>query len=138
MSQPLTAHHTRTKDYVRPIPATWWVRNPAYTKFIVRELSSIFIAGYCVFLMVLLYQANDPRSFAALFDALQSPASVVLHMIVLFFAVFNSVTAMHAAPRIVKLYRGEKKVPDSVVVGLHYGLWALASVLVILISVAVA
>jgi fumarate reductase subunit C len=139
MPEPFTTHHSPlTKEYIRPIPATWWLQNPAYTKFILRELSSVFIAGYCVFLMVLMYRAKDAESFAGLYEALKSPLSIVLHLIVLAFAVYNSVTAMHAAPRIVKLYKGDEKVPDNVVVGIHYGMWALASLVVIVLAMAVA
>ena len=50
------------------------------------------------------------------------------------FAVYNSVMAMHAAPRIVRLYRGDDKVPDNVVVGIHYGMWALSSLVVIVLA----
>ncbi len=139
MPEPLTTHDTPlTKEYIRPMPATWWLKNPAYTKFILRELSSVFIAAYCVFLMVLLYRSKDAGSFSALYEALKSPLSVVLHLIVLLFAVYNSVTAMHAAPRIVKLYKGDEQVPDRVIVGIHYGMWALSSVVVIVLALAVA
>ncbi len=120
------------------MPATWWLKNPAYTKFILRELSSVFIAGYCLFLMDLLLRAKDPSTFASFYEGLKSPLSVVLHLIVLIFAVYNSVTAMHAAPRIVKLYKGDETVPESVIVGIHYGMWALSSLVVIVLALVVA
>ena len=135
MPAPPTTHHSLpAKEYVRPMPVTWWLNNPAYTKFILREVSSVFIAGYCVFLMVLMCRAKDPQEFSALFESLKSPLSVGLHLVELGFAVFNSITAMNAAPRIVAVFRGDEKVPDHLIVAGHYLLWLLASVVVIVIA----
>ncbi len=134
---PLTTH-SQTREYVRPIPATWWLKNPAYTKFILRELSSVFIAGYCIFLMVLLYKSSDSQAFASFYEGLKSPVSVVLHLVVLGFALFNSITAMNAAPRIVTVFRGDEKVPDHLIAGGHYLMWLAMSVILIVITLVAA
>ena len=127
---------TKSKELIRPIPATWWLQRPAYLRFMIREVASIFIAGYCLFLMVVLYRAAQSQgAFRALFESLRSPLSVILHLIALGFAVFHSVTFFNATPRILVVFRGEEKVPERVIAGAHYVLWAVVSLVLILLAV---
>src|SRR5262245_51329068 len=103
----------RTKEYVRPMPATWWLKRWPYTKFMIRDVTSIFIAGYCIFLMVLMWRAQQgAESFRACYQTLRSPFSIVLHVIALIFAVIHSVTFFNLTPRVIVIYRGDEKVPE--------------------------
>src|SRR5438477_250404 len=43
-----------SKEYVRPMPATWWLHNIYLKLFMIRELTSVFVAGYAVFLIILI------------------------------------------------------------------------------------
>jgi fumarate reductase subunit C len=121
----------KTKEYVRPIPSTWWLHNHHLTLFMVRELTSVFVAGYAVFLMVMLYRAGQGReAFHGFYEALKSPVSIVLHLIVLAFVLFHAVTWLNLTPKVVIVWRGEEKVPPAVIAGAHYVLWLIVSVLV--------
>src|SRR6266571_4515987 len=92
-SLPTTHDPLPTKEYVRPMPATWWLQRWAYTKFMIRDVTSVFIAGYCVFLMVLLCRAGKGgEAFRTFYESLRSPGSLVLHAIAFVFAVIHSVT----------------------------------------------
>jgi fumarate reductase subunit C len=123
------------KEYMRPMSATWWLKRPAYVRFMIREVASIFIGGYCLFLMVLLYRAaQGTDAFRAFYESLQSPLSVSLHAVFLFFAVFHSVTFFNATPRVIVAFRGEEKVPDGVIAGAHYALWAVVSLLLLFLA----
>jgi fumarate reductase subunit C len=125
----------KSKEYIRPMPANWWLQRWSYTKFMIRDVTSVFIAGYCVFLMVLLCRAGQgSEAFAAFYASLRSPLSVVLHLIALVFAVIHSVTFFNLTPRVIVIFKGDEKVPESVIAGLHYGLWAVASVVLIFIA----
>ena len=44
-----------SKEYIRPMPATWWLTRKTYFLFMVRELTCVFVGGYLVFLLVWLY-----------------------------------------------------------------------------------
>jgi fumarate reductase subunit C len=125
---------TRSKELLRPMPLTWWLKNPAYTRFMIRDVTSVFIAGYCVFLMVLMSRARDAAGFEALYKSLASPWSVVLHLIVLAFAVYHSITFFNLTPRVLVVFRGEEKVPESAIAGGHYALWALVSLVLLVIA----
>ncbi len=127
---------TKTKEYIRPIPATWWLRNRHVALFMLRELTAFFVLGYALFLMVLLAKANRGwdvfRDFA---EGLTSPVSILLHLIVLAFVVYHSVTSFNAAPEIMVVQRGEERVPPAVVIGGNYVLWAVVTLVVLLIAV---
>jgi fumarate reductase subunit C len=127
---------TQPKELIRPMPPDWWLKRPAYTAYMLRELASVFIAGYCVFLMVLMYRAAhaDGDSFEAFYRSLASPWSLVLHLIVLVFAVYHSMTFFDLTPRAIVVFRGDDKVPDAVIAGVHYGLWAVVSLILFIIA----
>jgi fumarate reductase subunit C len=121
---------TKTKEYVRPMPATWWLHNYHLVLFMIRELTSLFVAGYAVFLLVLLYLRftdQEPRFN----EVLTSPVSIILQLIALVFVVFHSVTWFNLTPKAVILWRGEEKVSPALIAGAHYALWAVVSLIVL-------
>src|SRR5207237_7688218 len=85
----------KTKEYIRPMPATWFLHNRHLVIYALRELTSFFVAGYAIFLMVVLVYANRGRgSFGNFFrEVLQSTPALVLHLIVLAFVLFHSATS---------------------------------------------
>ncbi len=122
------------RELIRRMPATWWLRKPAYTRFMIRDLTSVFIAGYCVFLLVLMYRAEYP-GFDGFYASLKSPVSVVLHLIALFFAVYHSITFFNLTPRVLVVFRGEERLSDSVIAAVHYAAWVVASLVLLFIAV---
>jgi fumarate reductase subunit C len=131
------APKTQIKQYRRRIPADWWLKHPSYTQFMVRELGTGVLAAYAIFLLVLLAQAKDAGSFQAFVAGLRSPLSIVLHLLVLACALFNSITTFNIAPRVLALRQGEEKVPDHLVAGVHYAAWAVASIVLLAIALTV-
>lgn len=127
----------KSKEYIRPIPATWWLQRLPYTLFMIRDLTSVFIAGYCVFLMVLLCRVNQgPDAFRAFYASLTSPLSVVLHVIALIFAVYHSITFFNLTPRALVVFRGEEKLSDMHIAGPHYAGWAVVSIILFYLALA--
>jgi fumarate reductase subunit C len=126
---------TKTKEYVRPMPGDWWLKKPAYLRFMIRDATSVFIAAYCVFLMVLMYRAGQSAaSFKAFYDSLTSPLSIVLHLIVLVFAVYHSITFFNLTPRVLVMFRGEEKVPEATIASAHYIAWGVVSLILIVLA----
>lgn len=122
----------KTKEYIRPMPATWWLHNRQVLMFMLRELSSVFVAGYAIFLMVLLWRFGQGReAFHAFFQAVQSPASIGLQLVALVFVAYHSVTSFNAAPVIMTVWRGEEKIPPALIIGPNYALWLILSVLIL-------
>jgi fumarate reductase subunit C len=115
------------------MPATWWLRRPAYLWFMIRDVTSVFIAGYCVFLLVLMCRSTDANRFDDFYKGLQTPLSVALHLIALVFAVYHSVTFFNLTPRVLVVFRGDEKVPEHLIAGVHYAAWAVVSVVLFIL-----
>jgi fumarate reductase subunit C len=120
------------KPYVRPMPATWWLRNRAYFWFMMREFTAVFVAIYCVTLLIILWRIKRPMHGGAAYDdilaGLQSPWSVALHFFALLAAMFHTVTWFALVPKVMVLRAGEDKVPPVLLVLAHWVLWVLVTV----------
>ena len=129
---------TKPKQLIRPMPCCWWLKKDAYTRFMIRDFTSVFIAGYCIFLLFVMHRASQsPLAFAAFYESWVAPWSRSLHLIALVFAVYHSVTFFNLTPQVIVQFRGEEKVPGVMIAGAHYALWAVVSLIIIIIGMKV-
>jgi fumarate reductase subunit C len=104
----------------------------------IRELTSVFVAGYCIFLLVLVYKLTQGADAYGNFMAvLKLPSSVALHLITLAFVLYHTITWFNLTPKILVLYRGEDRVPQGLVAGTFYAGWVVISVIVALLVLGV-
>jgi fumarate reductase subunit C len=96
-----------------------------------RELTSVFVAGYCIFLLVLVYKLTQgANAYGNFMAALKSPSSVALHLITLAFVLYHTITWFNLTPKILVLYRGEDRIPQGLVAGAFYTGWVVISVII--------
>jgi fumarate reductase subunit C len=129
MSAGYTEFHPRW--YRRRMPVFWWVGRRSYLIFVLRELSSVFVAWSVVFLLLLIHAVGQGgTAYRRFVDLSGNPWMLALNAVTLVFLVFHAVTWFNLAPQamVVRL-RGER-VPRSVIAGAHYAGWALLSALV--------
>jgi fumarate reductase subunit C len=121
-----TAYHPRW--YRRRVSVWWWLESSAYTGFVVRELTSVFVA---LFALVLLWQlralGRGPEAYARAAAQLSSVVSLAFHAVALLFVLFHSVTWFNLAPKAMVLRLGGKKVPDRLIQGMNYAAWLVLS-----------
>ena len=118
--------------YHRPVSNTWWLKRKPYILFMIRELTSVFVAGYCIFLLVLVYKLTQgAEAYDTFMAALKSPSSVALHLITLSFVLYHTITWFNLTPKILVLYRGEERLPQGLVAGVFYAGWVVVSVIVV-------
>ena len=117
--------------YLRPVPNTWWLKRRPYILFMIRELTGVFVAGYCIFLMILVYKLTQgTNAYENFMAALKSPISVALHLITLAFVLYHTITWFNLTPKILVLYRGEDRIPQGLVAGTFYVGWVVVSAIV--------
>jgi fumarate reductase subunit C len=122
-----TAYHAR---WYRPRVSTyWWLWQWAYLKFILRELTSVFIA-YFVVLLLLQFRAlsHGPEAYAAFQQRLKTPHIIALNGISLLFVLFHTITWFNLAPRAMVVRVRGKRLPDLVIAGSNYVAWLVVSV----------
>ena len=122
---------TKSKEYIRPMPANWWLTKRTYLLFMIRELTSVFVAAYAVFLLVLAMRRNDPEAFASL---LSNPLLIALQVICLPMVVFHTITWLNLTPKVLVVWRGEDRVNPLLIAGAHYVAWAIISIVILSIS----
>ncbi len=122
---------TKNKEYIRPMPANWWMMKKTYVLFIVRELTCVFVGGYALFLLVLVARRDQPEAFAAW---LNSPLLIVLQIIALPMLLYHSITWINLTPKVMVVWRGEERVSPLLIAGANYILWAIISIVILSIS----
>lgn len=119
------------RPYHRPLPLLWWLRTPAYVRFVVRELTSVFIAVYLILLLVLVQRiAAGPAAYEAYLRWLGSPALLGFHLLALAAAVYHTVTWLNLAPLAVVVRVGGRRVPAAAIVAVNLAAWLVISIIV--------
>jgi fumarate reductase subunit C len=117
--------------YQRPVRFAWWWGHRAYTLFVIRELTSIFIAAYAVLLLLLLRSLSQgPEAYAAYLQFLTAPGMVLFHVVALAAAVFHAVTWFGLAPSGIAVRVGDRAVPGRIIVGANYAAWIVISAII--------
>ena len=124
------AEKVSRKPYLREITSEWIFRHPRYVRYLVREFSCLFIGGWTLLMVWGLKQlADGPAAWAAFLECLQSPASIVFHVVALGFALYHSVTWFNLTPKALPVQVGERFLPGAVIAGAHFVVWAFLSLL---------
>lgn len=132
------AEEVTRKPHVRPMTAEWIFRHPRYLRYMAREFSCLFIGGWTLMMVWGVKQlAEGPAAWAAFLEGVKSPASIVFHVLALGFAAYHSVTWFNLTPKALPLQLGEGFVPDAVIAGAHFALWALVSLAILALAGAV-
>lgn len=114
--------------YPRQRSATWFLKRWPYARFMLCELSALFLAGYTVLLVVLVAKVHDgERAFADYADTLSSPGLIVFHVVALAFALLHTVTWIRAIPVALPIRRGEHTVKPSATIAAVYAAMLIAS-----------
>jgi fumarate reductase subunit C len=125
-----TEYHPR---WYRPRMSTyWWAKRWPYFAFILREVSSVFVAWSVVFLLLLVgaVSQGDAR-YQEFVNWAGRPAVVLLNLVSLFFVVFHAITWFNLlSPRAMVVRLWGRRVPASWIAVSNDLAWALASALV--------
>ena len=124
----------KAKLYYPKMPVTWWLRNPRYFLFMMRELSSVFIA---IFLVVFLVQiaalARGPEAYTTFMRKLESPGWIIFHVVALLFALYHSYTWFDLTSKVQVVRLGGRQVPPPWVTAVNIGVWLVLSFVILLL-----
>jgi fumarate reductase subunit C len=124
----------KSKLYYPKMPRTWWLQKPAYLLFMLRELSSVFIAIFLIVFLVQIYQlTKGPDAYAAFVQKLSSPGWIVFHVVALLFALYHSLTWFESTAVIMPLRLGERAVTRNLVFALILGAWIAVSAVILIL-----
>lgn len=124
-----TLYHPRW--YRRRVSVWWWLQTGSYAVFVLRELTSVFVAFVAVvYLWELRAVVQGPEAYARFLARLQTPLFLALHALALVFVLFHTITWFNLTPKAMVVRLGGKRVPDAVIVGVNYAAWVVVSTVV--------
>src|SRR4030095_12874226 len=121
----------RPTGYPWRMPAGWWLKNPRYTLYMLRELSAVFAALWLVlFLAQLPKLAEGPAGQAQWLQEVASPGWIIFSLVSLVFVVYHAWTFFTATGTAVYVRVGKSATPASAINGATLIAWAVASVVI--------
>ena len=119
------------KWYRKRIPIFWWMHKWVHAKFILRELTSLSVALYA---LVMLFQihalSQGPEAYARFLALLQSPVSIIVHLIALLSMLFHSITWFNLAQKAIVVRLGKKPLPGAAITASNYLAWIVISAVI--------
>lgn len=131
MSTPVRYTPYHPKWYRRPVSVWWWLDDWRYTKFVLRELTSLPVAYVAA---LLLWQvsaiADGAQAYDRFWARMESPFFLVLNVLCLGAVLFHALTWFHLAPKAIVVRVAGKRVPDLLIVLMNYAGWVAASAVI--------
>jgi fumarate reductase subunit C len=115
---------TELRLYRPRVSTWWWTRKRTYFVFVMRELSSIFVAWFVVYLLLLVYAVGrSGAAYQRFLDWASSPWVVALNVVALVFVLLHMVTWFSLTPQAMAVRVMGQKVPAwHIVAGQYAGL----------------
>jgi fumarate reductase subunit C len=107
----------------------WWLGKWPYVKFILREISSVFVAWFVIYLLLLVraIARGDSEYQAFIVGFSRHPVVLALNIVSFLFITFHAITWFAVAPQAIVAHMGTKKVPSFMIAAGHYGAWFAVS-----------
>jgi fumarate reductase subunit C len=124
-----TAYHPRWLR--RRVSTYWWLEKRSYLAFILREISSVFVAWTVVYLLLMVRAVSQGAvQYADFLDWSAAPAVVTLNVLSAAFLVFHAITWFNLAPQAMVIHVGRRRVPGALIAASNYVAWAIATALI--------
>ena len=130
-NQPMyTDYHPR---WLRQRVSTyWWLGKWPYVKFILRELSSVFVAWFVIYLLLLVRAVSqDQLAYSRFLVFSARPVVLTINVIAFGFIVFHALTWFAVAPQAIVAHIGKKRVAPILIAASHYGAWMVVSAFIV-------
>jgi len=124
----MSADPAPARLYRRPVPPFWWLHRRSYLLFVLRELSSVFVAWFVVYLLLLVnavHAGND--SYQSFLQWSGRPWVFLLNIVALAFVLLHAITWFNLAPKAMVIRMRGRRLPPRSVAAAHFAAWVVAS-----------
>lgn len=119
------------QPWIPVTPLSWWLKRPSYIRYMLRELTCIWIGAYVVMLITGLYRLQQgPAAWESYLAALGSTTGIVFQCAALAFALYHTISWFSLAPSTMPIWRGETRVPPRWIEITHYIAFIAVSVFI--------
>jgi fumarate reductase subunit C len=135
MSSPASRSGFQARLYKPRISLLWWLERRSYTLFILRELSSVFVAWIVVYLLLLVRAVSGGAAeYQRFLDWAGSWWLVALNVVSLAFVVYHTYTFINLTPQAMVVKLRNRRIPGRVIAGsLYAALLVVSAILVWLV-----
>ena len=118
------------RPYIRERSRTgWWLDQARYVRYMLREISALFIGIYALVLSVGLFQlSRGERAYEEFLATTEGPAGLIFAVIAMLFAIYHTFTWFQVTPKAMPLELGGKRVPGAFIIAAHWLGFALVSI----------
>ena len=117
------------RPYIRELSRTgWWLRQPRYIRYMMREISALFIGTYVLLLIVGLFQiSRGEAAYTAFLSAVEGTVGLIFAVTTMIFAIYHSYTWFQVTPKAMPLMFAGKRIAGPIIVAAHWIVFAIAS-----------
>ncbi|MBD3648497.1 MAG: fumarate reductase subunit C [Pseudomonadales bacterium] len=121
--------------YVRPM-TNWWLKNPFYIKYMIREATSIFVTVYAFILLAGLAALTEGEAaWATWLASLTNPLAIFFHLLAVIAALIHTVTWFAVSPKVAPpIFVGGNRVADGLLTGVQYVVAAIMYILIFVVA----
>jgi fumarate reductase subunit C len=115
----------------RHVSTYWWLRKWSYFAFILREISSVFVAWSVAYVLLMVHAVG--QGDAAYNDFLEwsrHPWVLAVNVSSLLLVCFHAVTWFNLAPQALVVHLGHRHVPGVLIAASNYAAWVAVSAVV--------
>jgi fumarate reductase subunit C len=99
----------------------WWLKQPRYIRYMMREMSAAFIGIYVLILIAGLFRLSQGEAaYDAFLAVAEGPAGLTFAIIAMVFAMYHTYTWFQVTPKAMPLTLGGKRVPGTFIVAAHW------------------
>ena len=130
----MSRYRPELKTYAWHQPSDWWIRNPFYLHYQIREWSSALIVLYALVLLWGLYDLNrGEAAWNGWLAAMRSPLFILFHLLTLIVVAYHSYTWFRVMPKTMAPLPGVP--PRAITVGGWAAVVGISVVALVLIGV---
>jgi fumarate reductase subunit C len=115
-------------SYRRPISTWWWLRKRTYFVFVMRELSSVFVAWLVVYLLLFIRAVGrGETAYEDFLNRADEPWLVALNVVAFLFVLLHVVTWFNLTPQAMEVRMRGDRVPAAAIIASQYAGLAVVS-----------
>jgi fumarate reductase subunit C len=124
-----TLNHPRW--YRKRVSTYWWLQRWEYLRFVLREISSVFVAWFVVLTLAQICTiSRGSQAYDGFQDFLKNPFVIALNIVSFFFVVFHSITWFNLSAKAMVIRVGGKRVPGFMISGPNFAAWLVISAVI--------
>ena len=108
---------------------TWWLKKKSYLFFMVRELTSVFVAAFVLlYAYELFLLSKGPQVYGLFQESLRSPVFLLFYVVAFMFALFHTFTWFGVLSKVQVIRLGKWTAPPALVTASVLAGWVVVSI----------